>query len=178
MEPGDQDRPIEERVGEQLERRGEAVATAESFTGGLVGNLLTEVPGASEYFDRAVVTYTHEAKMDELAVQREVLDRIGAVNEIVAEQMARGVRDTSQAQWGVSTTGVAGPETPDSAGPVGTAYISIAHEPAGDEQGMYTVTSEYHFDGDRSAVKERGARRALADLYGQLSGGHAPDSRS
>ena len=80
---------IEERVGDALRERGEFVATAESCTGGLVGSLITDVPGSSDYFDRSYVTYTYDAKQEELGVPREVLDAEGAVSEPVARQMAR-----------------------------------------------------------------------------------------
>ena len=95
--------PIEKRVGEALRETDATVAVAESCTGGLVGSLLTDVPGSSDYFDRSVVTYSNDAKQDVLAVSREHLDSEGAVSPPVAREMARGVRDTAGTTWGVAT---------------------------------------------------------------------------
>lgn len=162
--------PVEMEVGRRLRATDETVAVAESFTGGLVGGLLTDVPGAGGYFDRGVVTYTYGAKMDELAVSREVLEELGAVNAIVAEQMARGIRDVAGTRWGVSTTGIAGPPTDghENEPPVGTGFVGIAYRSAGDGDRSYVESTEYQFDGDRHEVRERGARQALEDLLDHL----------
>ena len=170
------DPPVEERIGEALRETDATIAVAESATGGLIGSLLTDVSGSSDYFDRSVVTYSYDSKRDVLAVPREDLDEArewiercedldehGAVSEPVARAMARGVRDTADATWGVATTGVAGPTGGSDADPVGTVYIGVAY--AG-EWGSGESTSQverYVFDGDRRQVKERFARQALAD---------------
>ena len=86
------DPPVEDRVGDALRGAGASVAVAESCTGGLIGSLLTDVPGSSAYFDRALVTYSYDAKLDVLGVSRESLDAYGAVSEPVASEMAAGVR--------------------------------------------------------------------------------------
>ena len=158
------DEPVAERVGERLRERGETVAVAESCTGGLIGSLLTDVPGSSDYFDRSVVTYSYDAKRDLLAVSREALDEHGAVSEPVAREMARAVRDTADVTWGVATTGVAGPTGGTAETPVGTAFVGVAYAaPWG--SGESTTTVERHaVDGDRRAVKRGIARRALGDL--------------
>jgi len=96
-------------VGDRLTAREETVAVAESLTGGLIGSRITDVPGASAYFDRAVVTYSNRSKQAALGVSREALDTNGAVSKAVAREMAAGVRDTAGTTWGVSTTGIAGP---------------------------------------------------------------------
>ncbi len=158
------DAPIEERVGEVLREREETVAVAESCTGGLIGSLLTDVPGSSDYFDRAVATYSYEAKRDALAVSREALDEHGAVSEPVAREMARGVRDTADVTWGVATTGVAGPTGGTEETPVGTAYIGVAYAAPWGSGDSRTTVERYEFDGDRGTVKRRVAERALADL--------------
>ena len=102
--------PIEERIAEPLCATDATVATAESCTGGLIGSYLTDVPGSSDYFDRTLATYSYDSKMDLVGVSRETLDEHGAVSEPVARQMARGVRDTAGTTWGLSTTGIAGPD--------------------------------------------------------------------
>ena len=165
----EEDAPIEERVGDALREREETVAVAESCTGGLIGSLLTDVPGSSDYFDRSVVTYSYDAKRDVLAVSREALDDHGAVSEPVAREMARGVRDTADVTWGVATTGVAGPTGGTEETPVGTAYVAVAHAaPWGSGDSSVTV-ERYVFDGDRRAVKRAVAERALADLLAEVA---------
>ncbi|WP_313692735.1 CinA family protein [Halorarum halobium] len=158
------DPPVEERVGGVLREAGATVAAAESCTGGLIGSLLTDVPGSSDYFDRSVVTYSYDAKLTELAVQREHLDGAGAVSEAVALAMARGVRDTAGTDWGLSTTGIAGPDGGTAAKPVGTVFVGVARRGDWGTGESGATVSRYEFDGSRTAIKEQIARRALADL--------------
>ncbi|MDT3435170.1 CinA family protein [Haloarcula sp. 1CSR25-25] len=156
--------PVEKRVGEDLRAVDQTVAIAESCTGGLVGSKITDVPGSSDYFDRSLVTYSYEAKRELLAVSRESLDAHGAVSEPVAAEMAQGVRDTARTDWGVATTGVAGPSGGSPETPVGTVYIAVAEAaPWGTNESGVTV-SRYQFDGDRREVKAAIATRALRDL--------------
>ncbi len=161
--------PIEEAVGDRLRERGETVAVAESCTGGLVGSLLTDVPGSSDYFDRSVVTYSYDAKLEELGVSREALDDEGAVSEPVALAMARGVRDTSGATWGVGTTGIAGPSGGTPEKPVGTAFVAVAYAGEWGSGESYATAERVEFDGDRRAVKERIARAALRALHTEVA---------
>ncbi|MFC6939031.1 CinA family protein [Salinirubellus sp. GCM10025818] len=155
--------PVEERLGEALRERGETIAVAESATGGLAGSLLTDVPGSSDYFDRAVVTYSYRAKRALLAVPREDLDEQGAVSEPVARRMAAAVRDTADTTWGVATTGVAGPEGGTEGKPVGTVFVGVAFAGEWGTGTSETAVERYEFDGDRIECKERFARQALGD---------------
>jgi len=162
------DPPVEERVGDALREAGQTVAVAESCTGGLIGTLLTAVPGSSDYFDRALVTYSNDAKQDVLAVSREALDVHGAVSEPVAMEMATGTRDTAETDWAISTTGIAGPGGGTEENPVGTVYVGLAWAaPWGTEESGATV-ERYEFDGDRGEVREQIARQALEDLLARL----------
>ena len=158
------DLAIEERIGDALRTADQFVATAESCTGGLIGSLLTDVPGSSDYFDRSVVTYSYDAKLEELAVPREHLDAEGAVSEPVARAMARGVRDTAGTDWGVSTTGIAGPDGGSDEKPVGTVYIGVAYAGAWGTGQSRVAVERYEFDGTRTEIKAQIARQALADL--------------
>ena len=159
---------IEERLGERLREAGETIATAESLTGGLVGSLLTDVSGSSDYFDRGVVTYSNDAKLEALAVSREALDAHGAVSAPVAREMARGVRDTAGTSWGVSTTGIAGPTGGTEEKPVGLVFIGVAYAGEWGTGTSFARAGRYVFDGDRLTVKERSARRALEDVLAAI----------
>ena len=156
--------PVEKRIGEALRNRDETVAVAESCTGGLVGSLLTDVPGSSAYFDRSLVTYSYDAKRELLAVSREALDEHGAVSEPVAREMARAVRDTAGTDWGVATTGVAGPTGAGPETPVGTVYIGVAHAAPWETGESTSSVAHYEFEGSRTDVKAKIARQALGDL--------------
>jgi nicotinamide-nucleotide amidase len=164
------DPPVEERVGDALLESGATVAVAESCTGGLVGSLLTDVPGSSDYLDRSLVTYSYDAKREVLAITREALDDHGAVSEPVARRMAKAARDTADATWGVATTGVAGPTGGTEETPVGTVFVGLAYAADWGTGDSWSRVERYEFDGDRLQVKERIARRALADLLDAVEG--------
>ncbi len=159
---------IEKQVGEALCEQGATVATAESCSGGLVCSLLTDIPGSSDYVDRGFVTYAFDAKRAVLGVSRESLDAYGAVSEPVAREMARGARDVADVTWGVSTTGIAGPDGGSEEKPVGTVYIGIAYAAPWGSEDSYSTVSRYEFDGSRTEVKEKIARRALEDLRDEI----------
>ncbi|MFD1511976.1 CinA family protein [Halomarina rubra] len=159
---------VERRVGDALRRDGQTLAVAESCTGGLVGSLLTDVPGSSDYFDRSVVTYSYAAKRDLLAISREVLDAEGAVSAPVAAGMARAVCDTADTDWGVATTGIAGPDGGTDEKPVGTVYVGVANAAPWGSGDSRTTVERHEFDGSRDEVKAAFARRALADLLARI----------
>jgi nicotinamide-nucleotide amidase len=158
------------KIGEQLKEvfveRGECVAIAESATGGLVGSLVTDTAGASDFFDRSVVTYTYDAKLQELCVSREALDEEGAVSDPVARGMARGVRDKAGTEWGVSTTGIAGPTGGTEKKPVGTVYVGVAYAGEWGTEASYSTTERFVFDGERKRheLKREFAEAALCEL--------------
>lgn len=165
----DEEPLVETEVGAALERRGETVAAAESCTGGLVASLVTDVPGSSGYFDRSYVTYSYEAKREVLGVPREALETEGAVSERVGRAMATAARDLADATWGVSTTGVAGPERDRADRPVGTVFVGVAHAAPWGSGESTTTVERYRFDGSRTEIKERVARQALADLLDRIA---------
>jgi nicotinamide-nucleotide amidase len=159
---------IERRVGDVLREREETLAIAESCTGGLLGSRVTDVPGSSAYFDRSLVTYSYEAKQQLLAITRETLEEHGAVSEPVAREMACAVRDTAGTDWGIATTGIAGPTGGSEDTPVGTVYIGIAHAAPWDSGDSDSSVSRYEFSGSRTEIKTQIAERALADLLEML----------
>ncbi|MFB6167389.1 MAG: CinA family protein [Haloferacaceae archaeon] len=162
--------PVEERVGELLRERGETVALAESLTGGLVGSRLTDVSGSSDYFDRGTVAYSNEAKLADLGVSRESLDADGAVSEAVAVEMARGARDGAGTDWGLATTGIAGPTGGTEAKPVGLVFVAVARAAPWGTDDSFARAERHVFDGDRLAVKRASAEAVLSLLARTLDG--------
>ncbi len=113
-------------VGELLRAKGQSVAVAESCTGGLLGQLLSAIPGSSDYFGGGVIAYANAVKISLLAVDPQTLDSEGAVSTMVAQQMAQGIRQQLNSDWGIAITGVAGPGGGTIDKPVGLVYIALA----------------------------------------------------
>jgi nicotinamide-nucleotide amidase len=122
----DDESSLEATVVRLLKERGMSFATAESCTGGLVANRITNVPGASEVFTHGFVTYANEAKTGMLGVSAQDIETHGAVSEVVARAMADGALEKSGAGIAVSVTGIAGPGGGSEEKPVGTAWIAVA----------------------------------------------------
>jgi nicotinamide-nucleotide amidase len=150
-------------VLELLVERGETLAVAESLTGGMVAAGITAVPGASRAFRGSVTAYASDLKRDLLGVDGPLLAERGAVDEEVARGMAEGVRTALRASWGLSTTGVAGPE-PQDGRPVGTVFTAVAGPHGG------TVSRGLRFEGDRAEIRGRSVTGALWLLHDELAG--------
>lgn len=144
-----------------LEERGQTVAVAESLTGGLLAAELTDVPGASRSFRGSVTAYATDLKRDVLGVDGPLLDARGAVDAEVARQMAGGVRRALGADWGVATTGVAGP-TPQDGQPVGTVHVAVAG-PSGAAAG-----AALRLSGDRVGIRRQTVEAAVKLLLREL----------
>ncbi len=145
-------------LSKQLQSRNWKIVTAESCTGGLLANYLTELPGSSLWFERGFVTYSNEAKQDCLSVKTETLETYGAVSEETAREMAEGALRNSQAQVGISITGIAGPDGATIEKPVGTVCFGIA------VQNSKTQTYTQYFTGNRKAIRKQAALFALEKL--------------
>jgi nicotinamide-nucleotide amidase len=154
---------MEEVVGALLLERKLRIATAESCTGGLLAKRITDVPGASRYFERGFVTYSNQAKEQQLGVSAADLETHGAVSAPVAEQMARGARRAAGAEIGVAITGIAGPEGGTAVKPVGTVFVGLS-SPEGD------AMRTFRFVGGRAVVRERSVQAALDLVRRQLQG--------
>ncbi len=141
-------------VGELLTARKAWVSTAESCTGGMVAQLLTEVAGSSAYLGECYVTYSNDAKMKLVGVREETLKQHGAVSEETAREMADGARKGAGSDYAISVTGVAGPGGGSEDKPVGLVYIGVAGP-------TRTVVSREQLLGDRVANREQSARIAL-----------------
>lgn len=152
---------MEEVVGSLLRERGETLATAESCTGGLVGERITNVPGSSDYFLEGVITYSNEAKTRRLGVAAELILDKGAVSAEVAEAMAAGARDLAGSTYAVSITGVAGPGGGTEEKPVGTVFVGYSDPEV-------TKSMRFTFPGDRVLVRWRSSQAALDLLRRQI----------
>lgn len=146
---------------EALLRKGKTLAAAESCTGGLLSKKLTDLSGSSAVFRGGVVAYHNDVKRNVLDVDETDLDAFGAVSEPVAWQMAEGVRKLCGANLGVGITGIAGPNSDDTDKPVGLVFIGVSN-------GQTILVREYHFLGDRAAVREHACAEAIDLLLGLL----------
>ncbi len=117
-----------QKLASQCLGRDILIVTAESCTGGLLSSLFTQEAGSSKWFDRGFVTYSNNSKIDSLGVREETLGNFGAVSQEVANEMSTGALKNSEANLGISITGIAGPGGGSLAKPVGTVYFSIANQ--------------------------------------------------
>ncbi len=150
----DQDIEIEEALAHWLRERKKCVAVAESCTGGLLMDRLTNVPGSSHFFERGVCSYSNAAKTELLGVSERDIDTYGAVSEPVALQMAKGIRKLANADYGLSTTGIAGPSGGTDQKPVGLVFVGLAHENG-------AIVEKFTFCEDRKGNKIRSTQAAL-----------------
>lgn len=150
------------RVGAALLARGETLATAESCTGGWIGQSLTAIAGSSAWFDRGFITYSNQAKTEELGVPEALLARVGAVSEPVAAAMAQGARRQGRMTWALAVSGIAGPGGGSRSKPVGTVCFAWA----GPDQVLQVSTQ--HFPGNREEVRAHTVAHALTVLLQHL----------
>ena len=148
------DETLEEVLLKLLAKRDETLALAESCTGGLLANRITNVPGASEVFIAGSVPYANQAKTDMLDVDPKLIEKHGAVSEQVARALAEGARARARSTYALATTGIAGPGRGSNEKPVGTVYIGLA---APDE----TVVKKLFFPSDRETFKQLTAQAAF-----------------
>jgi len=150
------------KVSDELKKQNRTVATAESCTGGLLAHMLTNVSGSSEYFDRGVITYSNIAKNELLGVSKELLKKHGAVSKEVAAAMAQAVRQNARVDYGLATTGIAGPTGGTKDKPVGLVYIALSAKDT-------IIIKRYLFSGNRFSNKESTCAAALELLLEILS---------
>src|SRR5256885_234186 len=142
------------KLGEKALHRRTMIATAESCTGGLVAGAITAVAGSSDWFERGFVTYSNQAKIEELAVPAGTIARFGAVSEETVRAMAEGALARSGAGWSVAVTGIAGPAGGSEDKPVGTVWFAWAREGSIEAVG-------HRLEGDRARVRGESVRIAL-----------------
>ncbi|HCS76336.1 MAG TPA: competence/damage-inducible protein A [Syntrophaceae bacterium] len=160
---GYSEKTLEEIIAEALTEKRLTIAVAESCTGGLIANRLTDVPGSSVYFERGLVTYSNEAKIQLLGVPPEIIEQHGAVSEETARLMAKGVRRIAKTALGLSSTGIAGPTGGSKEKPVGTVYVALA-------DGAQTICRHYAYRWDRKRNKLVSSEAALFLLKNYLQG--------
>ena len=152
---------LSERIGQLLVARQWRLISAESCTGGLLAARVTEIPGSSDWFEGAFVTYRLSAKTDMIGVPIQTLDRHGAVSEPTARSMAEGALNASSADIAVAITGIAGPDGGDVIAPIGTVWFAWAVRA---DEVRCVQTAEHHLAGSRQAVRDRAVEVALSGV--------------
>ena len=157
---------LAQRIGFLLSQKKLKLAIVESCTGGSLAKLVTDVPGASEWFDCGFITYSNESKIRSVNVPEELIAQNGAVSQKVALAMAKGGLDVTNADIVISTTGIAGPDGGSPETPVGTVCFGFATKES------YFSTDKQLFDGDRSKIREKSVIYSLECLCNYLETGH------
>ncbi len=159
---------LEGLVAKSLTERGWTLAVAESCTGGLVTDRLTDIPGSSAFLERSVITYSNASKAELLGIPADMLETYGAVSEQTARSMAEGVRRLARTDLGLAITGIAGPAGGSEQKPVGTVYIALADK-------TETLCRRYVFRWDRRRNKIISSHAALLLLKRHLDGEREDD---
>jgi len=147
---------LENVVGTLLNENKLTLAAAESCTGGLIADRITNVSGSSEYFECGVITYSNRSKIYELGVPADAIRQYGAVSKQVAEAMAFGIRTKAAVDIGISTTGIAGPTGGSAEKPIGLIWIGYS-----DKDETFALKLQFNYGGERRIIKERAAQAAL-----------------
>jgi len=145
---------LEDVIGGLLTEQKKTIAIAESCTGGLIADRITNVSGSSLYFERGIIVYSNKSKIHELGVPENFIKQNGAVSKQVAEAMAFGIRTKSNTDIGIATTGIAGPTGGSADKPVGLVWIGYSDQ-------NETFALQFNFGGERRIIKERAAQAAL-----------------
>lgn len=149
---------IEEKVGQELRKRGWRLAVAESCTGGLIGDRITNISGSSTYYLGSITAYAYRAKVRLLGVSWDTLEQYGAVSEETIREMALGIRHVLAADVGLAVSGIAGPTGGTPTKPVGYTWIGLSTT-----KGIWTL--QHTAGGDRIGNKQEIAQLALEFLY-------------
>ncbi|TFH38659.1 MAG: competence/damage-inducible protein A [Bacteroidia bacterium] len=152
---------LEESVGRMLADRGLTISTAESCTGGNIARMITSIPGSSRYYRGSVIAYDNSVKISELGVSNDLLASNGTVSEQVAKQMAEAIRHKLDTDFGVSTTGIAGPDGGTGDKPAGTVWIGVSSKSG-------TTARRFQFGGERDANIRRSSLAPLNMLREQI----------
>ena len=137
-----------------LIKNNKTIAIAESCTGGLLSNRLTDIPGSSNYLMYSIIAYSNKSKTQLLGVPEEIIKKYGAVSRQTAKLMAKNVKELANVDIGLSITGIAGPSGETKQKPVGLVYIAVATK-------NKIICKEFHFSGERKLIKFRSSQAAL-----------------
>ncbi len=132
----------------EFEKENIMISIAESCTGGYISHMITNIPGASKVFERGVITYSDKSKSEILGVDPETIKEFGAASDIVAKQMAEGIRRISNSKIGIGITGIAGPTGGTKLKPVGLVYVSYSFK-------NQIIVDKYHFQTSRIKFKQK-----------------------
>jgi PncC family amidohydrolase len=152
---------LEKAIGDLLREREWTLSVAESCTGGLICDRITDITGSSDYFKGGMVTYSNESKAKHLEMTLNYIKRYGAVSPQVARKMAQGVRKAFGTTFGLSTTGVAGPTGGTKRAPIGRVFIGLAN-------GRKTWVRREDLRGSRKEIKRKASEKALRFFYERL----------
>lgn len=155
------DKSVLKHIHDFFKKENLSLSVAESCTGGLVASMITDLPGASEFFDSGVVTYSNESKMDMVSVKRTIIEKEGAVSEETARGMAEGVRKRRKTAFALSVTGNLGPSALEDKG-VGLIFLAVS-SPAG------TFSRAVRLSGSRTTIKRQAAIAGLRFLLEVVS---------
>lgn len=150
-------------AGGLLSKKRLSLSICESCTGGMLGSVITSIPGSSKYFKGGIIAYSNEVKKNIVGVKDYTLNKFGAVSEQTARQMAKGVRAIIKSRIGISITGIAGPGGGTKEKPVGTVFIGIADN-------KKTKVYKFHFKGKRNQIRKRVCAHALKLLVDFIRG--------
>lgn len=145
---------LELEINKLLIKKKKTLAVAESCTGGLLSNLITNIPGSSRYFILGVTAYSNRTKTSVLEIPKGIIAKQGAVSEKVAKLMAESIRKLADTDFGMGITGIAGPTGGSKTKPVGTVFIAI-------DSSSKKLSKEFYFRGNRRAIKKKAALKAL-----------------
>jgi nicotinamide-nucleotide amidase len=149
---------LEKTIGNLLRKKGWTLSIAESCTGGLICDRITNISGSSDYFMGGMVTYSNESKAEHLGIPSSIIKRHGAVSPQVARKMAQGIRRAFHTTFGLSTTGVAGPTGGTKRSPIGRVFIGIS-------DGKRTWVKKLDIKGSRREIKKKAAEEGLEFLH-------------
>ncbi len=155
---------LEKLIGDRLREKGWTLSIAESCTGGLICDRITDVSGSSDYFMGGTVAYSNESKEEHLGVPMDDIKKFGAVSSQVAKKMAQGVQKAFGTTFGLSTTGIAGPTGGSKEKPVGLVFIGVSN-------GKKTWVMKLSLKGSRREIKEKATEKALQFFYERLMHG-------
>jgi PncC family amidohydrolase len=152
---------LEKAIGDLLKEKEWTLSVAESCTGGLICDRITDITGSSDYFKGGMVTYSNESKAKHLEMTLNYIKKYGAVSPQVARKMAQGVRKAFDTTFGLSTTGVAGPTGGTKRAPIGRVFIGLAN-------GRKTWVRREDLRGSRKEIKRKASEKALQFFYERL----------